>query len=226
MAQKLVIFGNQKTAQLAHFYFLHDSPWEVVAFTVDDKFIKEKVFVGLPVIPFETVHEQYPGDDFCMFVAVGYAGLNKVRSDKYLQAKEKGYRFTSYLSSKATWWGDTKIGENCFILENQVIQPVVTIGNNVFIWSGNHFGHDVVISDHCWISSHVVVSGGVSIGSRSFIGVNAAIRDGVRIGSQCIIGAGTTILRDVQDREVYVAKTTERYPLDSERFERMMDISR
>ena len=31
----LVIFGTGDIARLAHFYFTHDSPHDVVAFTVD-----------------------------------------------------------------------------------------------------------------------------------------------------------------------------------------------
>ena len=223
---RLVIFGTGKLAELAHFYLTNDSPYEVVAFTVNHEFIREKQFAGLPIIPFEEIERQYPPDEFKMFIAIGYKKLNTIRADKYNDAKRKGYELISYLSSKAIHWGDTEIGDNCFILENQVIQPSVRIGNDVVLWSGNHFGHDVVIGDHCWISSHVVVSGGVAIGPYTFIGVNATIRDHVGIGRECIIGAGATILNDVNDREVYIAKPTERYRLDSTSFERMMDISR
>jgi acyl-[acyl carrier protein]--UDP-N-acetylglucosamine O-acyltransferase len=102
----------------------------------------------------------------------------------------------------------------------------VRFGNDVIVWSGNHFGHDVAIDDHCWLSSHIVASGGVRVGSHSFIGVNVTIRDGVRIGSRCIIGAGAILLKDAADGEVYVARQTELYRLDSQAFERMMEISR
>lgn len=223
---KVVIFGTEKLAEVGHFYLTNDSPYEVVAFTVNAEFIKEKQFVGLPVIPFEEIEKRYPPDEFKMFIAIGYKRLNAIRAGKYNEAKNKGYELISYISSKATHWGDTEIGDNCFIFENQVIQPFVRIGNDVILWSGNHFGHNVVIGDHCFIASHVVVSGGVSIGAYSFIGVNATIRDDVTIGRECIIGAGALILNNTRDKEVYIAKPTELYRLDSTRFEKMMDISR
>lgn len=224
--EKIVIFGNAKMAELAHFYFTHDTPHEVAAFTVNEKYLAEKRFMGLPVIPFETIEKQYPPDKFKMFIAIGYKKLNRIRADKYFEAKNKGYRLISYLSSKAIHWGDAEIGDNCFILENQVIQPTVRIGNDVVLWSGNHFGHNVVIGDHSWVSSHVVCSSGVSIGPYSFVGVNAAIRDNVKIGSECIIGMGAVINKDVKDKEVYIALPAEPYRLDSAAFERMMDISK
>ena len=222
----IVIFGSGKMAELAHFYFTKDSPYRVIAFTVDVATIATTVLKGLPLIPFEKIEKYYPPHEVKMFIAVGYTGLNKIRAERYHTAKHKGYELVTYVCSKATRWGDTKIGDNCFILENQVIQPHVKIGNDTIIWSGNHFGHDVVIGDHCWLSSHIVLCGGVEVGSYSFIGVNATVRDDVTIGERCIIGAGALILGDTPDKAVYIAKPTEMYRLDSDKFERMKGTSK
>src|SRR2546423_10208 len=73
--------------------------------------------------------------------------------------KQQGYRFISYVSSHSTSFPGTSIGDNCFILEDNTIQPFVTIGNNVVMWSGNHIGHHSTIGDHVFIASHVVLSG-------------------------------------------------------------------
>jgi len=213
--EKVVVFGTSKMAELAYFYLTNDSPYKVVAFTVDERYMKEKEFLGLPIIPFEEVEESYPPDEFKMFIGVGYSQLNTIRAKKYHEAKNKGYKLISYVNSKITQWGDTQIGDNCFILENQVFQPRVKIGNDVILWSGNHFGHDVVIGDHSFIASHVVVSGDVKIGPYCFIGVNAAIRNAITIAPKCIIGAGALILNDTREKEVYIEKPTEKYPLDS-----------
>lgn len=226
MKEKIVIFGTDKMAEIAHFYFTKDSPYEIAAFTADKKYIKRKKLLGCPLVPFEDIKKSYPPNRYKMFIAIGYKKLNHFRTEKYKQAKEKGYQLVSYLSSKATHWGDTKIGENCFILENQVMQNGMKIGNNVFIWSGNHFGHDVEIGDHTFMSSHVVVCGGVKIGKSCFIGANATFRDGITIGDRCIIGAGALILSDTKPEEVYVAKPTEKYPLDSNKFMKILDISK
>ena len=77
--------------------------------------------------------------------------------------KKRGYRFANFVSQKSNIFNDNNIGENCMILENNVIQPFVKIGNNVTIWSGNHIGHHSVIEDNTFISSHVVISGRVKI---------------------------------------------------------------
>ena len=80
--------------------------------------------------------------------------------------KSLGYELVSYVSSRCSFLSQYPPGDNCFILEDNTVQPFVRIGSNVTLWSGNHIGHDSVIGDHCFISSHVVVSGHVSIGAR------------------------------------------------------------
>lgn len=223
--KQIVVFGTQKMAEMAWFYFEGDSPFEIVAFTVDGQHLDRKELWGKPVVPFEEVAQLYPPDRFGMFVAIGYTKMNKPRAAKFQEAKAKGYTLASYVSSKIMTLTPVKAGENCFILENQVIQPNVRFGNDVVAWSGNHFGHDVSVDDHTWIASHVVLSGNVSVGKSCFIGINAAIRDGLTIADETLIGAGAVILRSTKEKEVYIGKQTERYPLDSEQLMRMTDIS-
>lgn len=217
MKKSLVIFGTGDIAQLAHFYFSNDSDYEVVAFTVDSGYISANEFCGLPVLPFDELRKRYAPEGHEIFIALSYAKLNQVRKDKYLAAKAMGYRIASYVSSRATVLNDGRIGENCFILEDNTVQPFVTIGNNVTLWSGNHIGHHTTIHDHSFIASHVVVSGGVEIGEQCFIGVNATLRDHIKIGNKCVIGAGTLILVDAEPEGVYIGRATERAKLPSTR---------
>jgi sugar O-acyltransferase (sialic acid O-acetyltransferase NeuD family) len=210
MKKRLVIFGSGDIAQLAHFYFSNDSDYEAVCFTVDSAYITESTFCGLPVVAFENIAEQYGPEDHDLFVALSYSRLNEVRKEKYLAAKALGYHLASFISSRATLLNDGRIGENCFIFEDNTIQPFVTIGNNVTLWSGNHIGHHSTIRDHCFIASHVVVSGGVEIGEQCFIGVNATLRDHIKIGNKCVLGAGTLLLADAESEGLYIGTATER----------------
>ncbi|WP_096389593.1 acetyltransferase, partial [Mycobacterium ulcerans] len=189
MKKPLVIFGSGDIAQLAHYYFTRDSEYEVVAFTVDQDYASESEFCGLPLVAFDEVTQRFPPESHAMFVALAYAKLNGVRKEKYLAAKALGYELASYISSHATVLNDGRIGDNVFLLEDNTIQPFVTIGNNVTLWSGNHIGHHSTIRDHSFLASHILVSGGVTIEEQCFIGVNATLRDHITVGSQCVIGA-------------------------------------
>jgi sugar O-acyltransferase (sialic acid O-acetyltransferase NeuD family) len=201
--EKIVIFGVSQLASLAHFYFTHDSPHEVVAFTVDKDYIQEKEFRGLPVVPFEDIDQYYPQSDYKMFLPISFKQMSFLRKAKYETAKEKGYTCVSYISSKATTWPDLNVGENCFIFEDNTIQPFVEIGNNCILWSGNHIGHHTVIKDHVFITSHVVISGCCEIGENSFFGVNATVRDETIIGKASLIGMGAIITKDTPDFSIW-----------------------
>jgi acyl-[acyl carrier protein]--UDP-N-acetylglucosamine O-acyltransferase len=106
-------------------------------------------------------------------------------------------------------------------LEDNTIQPFVTIGNNVTLWSGNHIGHHVAIRDHCFIASHVVVSGGVEIDEACFIGVNATLRDHIKVGKKCVVGAGAILLADAEPEGVYIGQATERSKVPSSRLKKI-----
>lgn len=215
--QRIVIFGIGEIAELAHFYFTHDSEYEVAGFAVDSAFLKQTEFHGRPVVAFERVDEEFAPEEFGFFVAVSYARINAVRAEKVAAVRAKGYRLVSYLSSRATVFPGFQLRENCFILEDNTIQPFATVGANVTLWSGNHIGHHSKIEDDVFLASHVVVSGGATIGQGSFVGVNVTIRDHVTIGKKCVLGAGALVLEDQPDLAVVAPRGSERSPVPSTR---------
>ncbi len=205
---KLIIFGTGDIARLAHYYFSCDSEYEVTGFTVDKEYITGDVFLGLPVVDFEEIADSCPPETHKMFIALSYTKMNKIRAQKYFKAKEMGYELATYVSSRCTFLTDKPVGDNCFILEDNTIQPFVEIGNNVTLWSGNHIGHDSVIEDHCFLASHIVVSGNVRIDKYCFIGVNATLRNSITIAPETLIGAGAIIMKDTVEKGVYVPEKT------------------
>jgi sugar O-acyltransferase (sialic acid O-acetyltransferase NeuD family) len=219
--QQIIIFGTGEIAELAEFYFTHDSRFEVAGFTVDNDYLKESQFRGRPVVGFENVAESFSPQTYGMFVAVSYSGINELRASKVAAARKLGYRLVSYVSSRASVFPELQIGENCFILEDNTIQPFAQIGNNVTLWSGNHIGHHSVIEDDVFVASHVVISGGVRIGQGSFLGVNATLRDHVTIGKKCVIGAGALVLEHQPDHAVVAPRGTERSAVPSNRLRRI-----
>ncbi len=220
--KQLIIFGSAEIAALAYYYFNNDSNYRVVAFTVDDDHVNVEQLHGLPLIPFSQVNERFPPKENYMHVALSYSKLNQLRQDKYKQAKVAGYKLASYVCSKSVTWPDLAIGDNCFILENQTIQPTVKIGNNVMIWSGNHIGHGSLIGDHTYISSHVVISGHCEIGERCFFGVNSCIRDFTEIGDDSFIAMGVSITKNISGGSVVLGAQSTLYERDDKRARMLM----
>jgi sugar O-acyltransferase (sialic acid O-acetyltransferase NeuD family) len=213
---KMIIVGDGETAELAYEYFTHDSPHEVAAFCVERAYRKKETLFSLPVVAFEDVLDQYPPAEFQAFVAISYTQLNRVRARLYLETKKKGYSLLSYVSSKAFVWHNVVLGDNCFIMENNVLQYSVKIGNNVVLWSGNHIGHQSIIHDHVFISSHVVVSGYCEVGENCFLGVNSSLANNLKIAKDCLIGMGAVVHKDTEERKVYVGNPAK--PMDKDSF--------
>lgn len=215
--KKLVIFGSAEIAELAYYYFKEDSQYKVMAFTVDDSFAKEDSFCGLPLLAFSEVEKSFAPADYDMHVALSYSKMNQLRQAKYVQAKSIGYRLASYICTQSVSWPDLVHGDNCFILENQTLQPTVNIGNNVMLWSGNHIGHGTTIADHTYLASHVVVSGHCKIGERCFFGVNATIKDFTTIGDECFIGMGANVTRDMENGSVALGAPASQFSANHEK---------
>ncbi|HEX3724031.1 MAG TPA: acetyltransferase, partial [Nitrolancea sp.] len=191
---------------------------EVVGYTVDDAYAQQSEFMGRPVIPFSRIEHELPPNEVRMFIPLGFQRMNALRAKKFDEAGKKGYSFASYVSSRICAVEYPQIGENCLILEANVFNYDVTIGNDVVIWSGNHVGDLCVIEDHVWISSHAVLSGEVTIGSHTFVGVNASVSNYVKIGPRSYIGACALITQDTAPDSVYVDKATPKLGIDSQRF--------
>jgi sugar O-acyltransferase (sialic acid O-acetyltransferase NeuD family) len=203
-AGEIVVIGLGETAEMAYGYFTHDSGHSVSAFSADDEFVTERAFCGLPVVPMSELPTAFPPARYGVFVAVSSTQLNRVRARLYERVKTLGYICVSYVSSKAFVWHNVEIGDNAFILENNVLQHRVRIGNDVVLWSGNHVGHQSVIGDHCFVSSHVVISGFCTIGTSCFLGVNCCFADGVSVGDDAVVGMGAVVVRDIGPRGVYL----------------------
>jgi sugar O-acyltransferase (sialic acid O-acetyltransferase NeuD family) len=216
---EIIIFGNSDFAKLVHFYFENYSTYKVIAFTVDRNYITGDEFNNLPLIPFDEVTNVYPPSKYKIFIAIGYKLLNKIRSQKYLEAKEKGYGFVSYFHPTSTISKDAKIGSNCFIFENVTIQPFVKIGNSVIIWCGSIISHNVTIEDNCYISPGVTIAGGSKINKYCFLGANSTIRNKIEISKECIIGMGAVVLDNTIEKSAYVGNPARLYSSDSSKIE-------
>lgn len=214
--EKVIVFGNSVFAEHIYFLLTHDSKYDVVAFTVDRKYITDETLLGLPVVPFETVDASYPPQDHKMTVAISFQKINRLREEKYCQAKNKGYQLITYTSSKATSYPGLTPGENCIILENAIVGPYVEIGNNVFIGSGAIIGHHTVLRDHCFISPGAVILGGVTVEEYCLVGANATVKEEVTIARECLIGSGVSITKDTLERGVYINPPPELYPKRSD----------
>jgi len=214
--KKLLIIGAGELVMIAYEYFTYDSNYEVIGFAVEKEYLDTDVLYDRPVVSFEDIHEKFPPSDCEAFVAIPASELNRLRTRLYKEVKAKGYICATYISSHAFVWRNVKIGENCFIFEDNTIQPFVEIGNNVILWSGNHIGHRTLIEDNCFLSSHVVVSGYCHISESCFLGVNSTFNDHVSVARDCIVASGSLVSKSLKEPErIYYGSPAKEMPRKS-----------
>ena len=220
--QKLIIFGTGKIAQIIYHYV--KEAYDVCAFTVDSEFVENDDLVGVPVVPFEQICKSHPPADYRMLIAVGYHGMNKLRAQKYHEAKDRGYRFISYVDDRVKRFDEVVIGENSVVLDNTTIQPFVEIGNNTIVWSNVTVAHGSTVGDHCWIASGAVLAGDAVVQANSFVGINASIGHSVNIGSSNYIGANAQVSKNTSPDSVYIAEQAVKFRLNSDQFMRFAQM--
>lgn len=211
---QLIIYGTGKQAEMTHYFFTHDSPFEVVAFCVEAAYLpaESATLLGLPIVAFEELPTRYPTAAYHLHIAVGQI---KARRRLYEQAKALGYPLASYISSRAQHWPDLEVGEHVFIDPVMHLHPFVRIGDNVML-IGSKIGHHTVIGSHTLMSG-VTVGGNASIGEGSFIGMGAVINENVRVGIGNIIGAGAQIGRHTDDYAVYTGQYSKKRQVSADR---------
>jgi sugar O-acyltransferase (sialic acid O-acetyltransferase NeuD family) len=217
MAADLIIYGSGQMAEFAYARLQRDSRYRIIGFTVDRSHLRADMFCGLPIVAFEEIERHFPVRSVCMFIAVGPVQCNRVRADRFAQAKSLGYRLISYVSPQAIVDPDVAVGENCSIGESAIVQAFSRVGDDVRIGSASVIGHHCVLEDHCFVGVGSILAGSVRVGRRAFIGVNATIRDRISIGEGCVIGAGATIVRDTVPGSVHAAPESIVLPLSSDR---------
>lgn len=199
--ENVIVFGIGEIAEVASFYLEHASSYKVVAHTVEANYLAGDIFNNLPVIAWEEILDKFSPTEVKLFAPVSYHAVNQTRKRIYLEGKKLGFEFISFVHPDCHCYA-RGIGDNCMILENNIIQPGVTVGNNVILWSGNHIGHHSSLGDHCFVASHVVISGSVAVGERCFLGVNSTVRDNIQLGDACVIGAGAVVSRSLEPETV------------------------
>lgn len=220
----IILFGTSKIAEVLFYFFQEHSDYQVAAFTVDRTYLPGESYLGLPVVAFEQIEQEYPPSHYDMFVALGYQDLNALRARKVAEAKAKEYKLVSYIHPESGLPKDCEYGENCFIMNNVMIHPRVKLGSNVFVWSGAMIGHHTTVGDNCWLTSCTNISGVVTVGKNCFFAVNATIGHGVSLGDDCFFGANVLVTKCTERGQVFMTENTKPYRLNSQQFLRMSNF--
>ncbi len=221
---KTVIYGNGDIAKLLFSYARHNM--NIVGFTVDDACIVNNVntYLGLPLVPFSDVEKHFAPISHNMIIAIGFIEMNALRKRKYLEARQKGFCFASFIHESVLMHDDVVIEDNCIILDHVSIHPGCRIGRSTFVSSNVNIGHDCIVGETNWINSGVAIAGGCTIGEGCFFGVNSSAGHDLRIGAGNFIAANTFINKHTEDDQVYLSEQGQLFKLKSRSFLRFSKV--
>ncbi|ABV92452.1 conserved hypothetical protein [Dinoroseobacter shibae DFL 12 = DSM 16493] len=222
MSRDLVIFGTGDMAAVVAVYLRAHAPeLRIVGYTLDDAYCEGDTHDGLPLVPWSQLETRFPPDMFDLLGPLTYRRMNTIRRDRYLEGKARGYAFARFIHPDCNIYTD-QIGENCVILERNVLQPFSRVGNNCILWSGNHIGHHVTIGDHVFIASQVGIAGSTVIGDACHIAGQVGITHGLTIGAGCALVNGAFVSRDLAPGSVVMGQSSEIKPFGSDKMHRLL----
>ena len=113
---------------------------------------------------------------------------------------------------------EAKIGENCNLCANVLVENDVVIGNNVTVNSGVQLWDGITVEDNVFIGPNATFTNDLFPRSKnpdwqltktiikkgSSIGANATILCGITIGENAMIGAGSVVTKDDPAGEIWV----------------------
>lgn len=205
MKRKVIIIGASEYSEYVCQCMLKDNDAEVLAFAIGKSYIDKTVFTGFPVVAIEEIESLFDMSECAVLLTIGYKKMNEGRYKMYDYCKRKGFKFHTYISSRAYVDCNLEdIGEGCIIMPRADICPCTKIGVcNVFN-SGSVVGHTSVIGDFNWFSGNACTAGDVVIGNRCFFGMNTLVCNGVHVADETLLGVYSYITSDTKPGLAYM----------------------
>lgn len=200
--EKLIIVGTGTNGRHVYEFVKMYKLFDIIGFAVDEKYITEKSFKGLPVYPLEKLNDYVNKNEVKLFVALLWNHLNGDRKYLFERLRSEGYSFANIISPTAIIRGEIK-GSNVWVHDNVIIQNDTVIEDNVAIMAMTLIGADSHVYSHCFFGAKSLLGGGSIVGEQTFVGINCIIFDGTIVGKKCILGACTAVKRNVPDFSLY-----------------------
>lgn len=185
----IIIFGANDLGRLLKYYLENDHDRRAIAaFTMNKEYIANDMFLGFPVVPFESINETYPPDAYEILIAIGNSKMNDIRKKIFFECKEKGYGVASYYHSSCSIHSKD-IGEGNIFLEHCLVYPFAKVGQGNLFWDHVLISHDCVVGNFNTFSSYADLCGYVVIGNNGYFGKHCIINEYSTIADYTLVGA-------------------------------------
>ena len=218
--EKLLLIGAYTVAKEIKEFVEKYKLFDIIGYSVNQRFIKDETIDGLPVIPLEEI-EHHISKKTKLYMAISWGQrLNQVRKDIYNDLKSKGYSFANLISPLAVIMTDD-IGEGNLFYEFSYIGHGVKIGNNNEFRAFCTIGHYTTVGSHNHFSK-CTVGGKANIGDCNFVGMQAVLYNRISVGNKNFIGACSIVKKDLTSFNLIAAKESETIGLSEKQIENIV----
>ena len=209
--RKYLIFGTNGMAKDLCSHIENDG-YEMAAYILDSKYIKDKCFYGKEIIPYEDLDKRYSKKEITILVMIGYSKMNEIRKMILEKCKKDGWDISSFLHSSVLNRARS-IGDGNIIFPQVDLGADAVLGNGNFISLRSVIGHDSLVGDYNYFAGSSHVCGAVHIGNHNFFGENCTIVDNVKLEDYNLIGAGVCLNRNTKSHMLTTANEVTIQPM-------------
>ncbi|WP_462171216.1 acetyltransferase [Pseudoalteromonas xiamenensis] len=220
----LIIIGSGDMAKTLTPYLSKN--YRIIGFAINDSYINKNSDNQPSIFSIESLLKNKNNEKTNFIISIGYFEMNSVREKLFISLCKNGYEPVTLIADDKLLDHNLEIGAGTIILDNTSIHSGTKIGKNTFISTGVNIGHGCEIGDNVWINSGVTIAGNVKIGNNTVFGVGATIGDNIEIGASNFIGAGSLIVSSTNDFETFAIKQTEKLPINSSDFLKLVSVLR
>lgn len=183
------------------------SEWNIKGFIDDNETIQGEKINGITVIG--TVDFLLgKKEETNVVIAIGNPS---VRSTIYEKLKfNNNILFPNLIAKDVRIDKTIKMGMGNIICSRSILTVNIKLGNFNHVNLDCTVGHDAVMHDYITVYPSVNVSGNVEIGNYCEIGTGTQIIQGKSIVDNVIIGAGSVVVKNIENRGIYVGVPTRR----------------
>ena len=95
---------------------------------------------------------------------------------------------------------NVEIFANCSIARGSISDTVIEEGTKIDALC--HVAHNVHIGKNTQLTAGTVIGGSTTIGNNCWLGLNSTIKHKIKIGDNAIVGSGSSVIRDVEDKDI------------------------
>ena len=199
--KKIFLYGGKSTAYLVQELLLEKKKKTHYIF---DKFVKNLHF--LTKAEFSNKKKDlsiFVNNSEYFFVCIGMMD-GKLRDHISKELIKYKLKPLSIISKAAYIDASVEFGNGLLAMPHSVVNKKTKIGSNCYLNVNSVIDHECIIEDGVHIMGSAYIAGRVNIKKYASIGANATVLPDITIGQNSIVGAGAVVTKDVPNNSIVV----------------------